>query len=403
MATEYFKKGKKASLLTFTLKPFWWFIRSYFIKGGILDGYSGFLISMISAHSNFLKFIKLKQLYKDNIDKSRYKSIIISRTDSIGDVVLTLPLAGILKSVFPEVKIYFMGCSYTEPIINACSNIDSFINWNELQKLSKPEKVAFFKSLHADAIIHVFPKSAITKLAYQSKIPMRIGTSHRFHPWLYCNKIVALGRRSSKLHEAQLNIKLLKPLGIKTDFSINEIWKFFGLTQSSLPEFESLIQKNKFNLILHPKSKGSAREWGLDNYGKLIELLPNQKFNIFISGTNDEKIALQPLIEKYKDSVTDITGKMSLENFIKFIGLADGLVAASTGPLHIASALGKHAIGLYAPMRPIHPGRWSPIGINARALVINKVCSKCRNTGDCECIRAIEPAQVANLLMKLSK
>jgi ADP-heptose:LPS heptosyltransferase len=94
---------------------------------------------------------------------------------------------------------------------------------------------------------------------------------------------------------------------------------------------------------------------------------------------------------------------MSLENFIKFIGLADGLVAASTGPLHIASALGKHAIGLYAPMRPIHPGRWSPIGINARALVINKNCSKCRNTGDCECIRAIEPEQVARLLMKLSK
>ena len=30
-----------------------------------------------------------------------YRKIIISRTDSIGDVVLTLPLAGLLKKYYP--------------------------------------------------------------------------------------------------------------------------------------------------------------------------------------------------------------------------------------------------------------------------------------------------------------
>ncbi len=36
-------------------------------------------------------------------------NIIISRTDSIGDVVLTLPVAAVLKKYFPEIKIGFMG------------------------------------------------------------------------------------------------------------------------------------------------------------------------------------------------------------------------------------------------------------------------------------------------------
>ena len=36
---------------------------------------------------------------------SNPKKIVISRTDSIGDVALTLPLAGILKSKYPDVRI----------------------------------------------------------------------------------------------------------------------------------------------------------------------------------------------------------------------------------------------------------------------------------------------------------
>jgi ADP-heptose:LPS heptosyltransferase len=44
------------------------------------------------------------------------------------------------------------------------------------------------------------------------------------------------------------------------------------------------------------------------------------------------------------------------------------LVAASTGPLHIASAVGIHAIGLYPSKRPMHPGRWMPLGGNASYL-----------------------------------
>ena len=45
-------------------------------------------------------------------------------------------------------------------------------------------------------------------------------------------------------------------------------------------DFKSLIDPQKFNLILHPKSKGSAPEWGLNNFEKLIRLLPKDKFKI---------------------------------------------------------------------------------------------------------------------------
>ncbi|RYG01290.1 MAG: glycosyl transferase family 9, partial [Chitinophagaceae bacterium] len=41
------------------------------------------------------------------------ENIIISRTDSIGDVVLTLPMAKIIKQQFPDCRIAFLGKEYT--------------------------------------------------------------------------------------------------------------------------------------------------------------------------------------------------------------------------------------------------------------------------------------------------
>jgi heptosyltransferase III len=324
------------------------------------------------------------------------KKLIISRTDSIGDVILTLPAAGLMKKHHPGIIIYFIGRSYTQPIIEACENIDEFVNWDIVLALSAKEQVDFFRSLEADAIVHVFPDSRIAKLAFKSHIPSRVGTSHRLYHWLYCNRIMALGRKNSPWHETQLNLQLFRPFGAEKNYPLDTISVLYGLN-NVLPlngELLELIDKTKFNLILHPKSKGSAREWGVNNFEKLIDILPKGKFKIFITGTIDDRKLLTSLLCRYKDEVVDLTGKMSLAELISFIREADGLVAASTGPLHIASALGKVAIGLYAPMRPIHPGRWAPIGRRANYLVIEKKCDKCRHGNHCECMLAIKPIDV---------
>jgi ADP-heptose:LPS heptosyltransferase len=58
-------------------------------------------------------------------------------------------------------------------------------------------------------------------------------------------------------------------------------------------------------------------------------------------------------------------GKLSLPELISFLNKAHFVVAASTGPLHIASALGRNTVGLYSPRKPIWPRRWAPIGKHA--------------------------------------
>ncbi len=332
------------------------------------------------------------------------KRLIICRTDSIGDVILTLPTAGLMKKLHPGLKIYFIGRSYTAPLITACEHVDEFIDWDVLSKCSDQEKTAYFKALQADAIVHVFPNKELARIAYRCKIPLRVGTSHRFHHWLYCNRLIHVGRKRSPLHEAQLNCRLFRPLGVEASPTLNELAHLMGLTESDELDttFARWLNPSRFNVILHPKSKGSAREWGLDNFSELIRALPKERYKIFISGSAEDGLAMQTHLRMWGSDVTDITGKMSLSQFIAFINKADGLVAASTGPLHIAAALGKVAVGLFAPMRPIHPGRWSPLGPRAGFLVLDKQCQLCRHDNRCACIESIKPADVILKLEQLN-
>ncbi len=127
--------------------------------------------------------------------------------------------------------------------------------------------------------------------------------------------------------------------------------------------------EGKKRIILHPKSQGSAVEWGSRNFSNLIESLDREDVELVITGTQKEFELVRDDLPFNQANVKNLMGQMSLQELIAFVNSADGLVAASTGPLHIAAALGIRAVGLYTPQEPMHPGRWAPLGTNSIALV----------------------------------
>lgn len=329
------------------------------------------------------------------------RTVIISRTDAIGDVVLTLPVAGVLKELYPDARVLFLGRSYTKEVIGASRHIDGFLDWDEWKKMSPAEAVQAMAATGADTIIHVFPSKPIARLAQRANIAVRIGTRNRIYHWWTCNRLVKLSRRHSPLHEAQLNLQLLKPLRAKDLYTLEEIATYYGLTPLAQlpPEIAALPDPGRFNLVLHPKSRGSAREWGLDNFRELIRLLPQEHFKIFITGTAGEGRMVQSLFTEFP-FLTDLTGRLTLGQLISFLSRADGLVAASTGPLHLAAAAGIHAMGIYPPIRPMHPGRWAPIGPKVRVFVKEGDCEDCRRSGDCHCVREIPAGMLQDYLRR---
>ena len=332
------------------------------------------------------------------------RHIIISRTDSIGDVVLTLPMAGILKERFPHCKISFLGKTYTKSIIERSPYVDSFINYDEYKK--EPNLLlSYIRDNEVDVFLHVFPDKQIAKLAKSARVKYRVGTSHRYFHWLNCNYRVDLSRKNSDKHESQLNIELLSVFGINQTYDLLNLARYvYPQELKTAKVLFDLIDKDRFNLIIHPLSQGSAREWGLDNYLSLAESLNEKEFKVFVSGTKTDGDLIRKnslLLESKK--IVDITGLFTLEEFINFIDSSDGLLACSTGPLHLSGVLNKHSMGFFAPMRPIHSGRWMPLGEKIKIFEKNKTCFDCKKGGLCRCIQDISVGKVQKYLEGIKK
>ena len=282
-------------------------------------------------------------------------SIAISRTDSIGDVIVTLPLCGFIKKYSPQTRITFIGRSYTQAIVEACPYVDEFVNFDKRAE----------SNLKAEACVFAFPDAEVMKWVKAQGVQKRIATGSRIASWKYANDRVFFSRKNSDLHESQLNFHLLYSFGVKDIPSLEEIRAWHVLK----PQVESPVQlePNKRSVVFHMLSKGSALNWSLQQYQELAALLPEADFNIYITGTEEEGVRIRQGFQ-FDEHIIDVSGKLSLPQLIAFISSCDTLVAASTGPLHIASAVGIRAIGLYPSKRPMHPGRWMPLGAKATYL-----------------------------------
>jgi glycosyltransferase involved in cell wall biosynthesis len=58
-AAQAFRDGRKAGVIELVFRPWWRFVRSYFVQLGILDGMHGFVLCTLQSFGVFLKYARL--------------------------------------------------------------------------------------------------------------------------------------------------------------------------------------------------------------------------------------------------------------------------------------------------------------------------------------------------------
>jgi heptosyltransferase III len=337
---------------------------------------------------------------KTSIDLSG-KRIVISRTDSIGDVMLTLPMVAWLKTAYPTCHITFLCRNYTAPIVQCYEGIDAVLRLESIEELPLPARVSFIAQHAFEAVIHVFPRKELAALFKKAKVPSRVGTSHRGYHILTCNIRPNFSRKRSGFHESQLNFELLKPFGVEELPSFEQLnaWtEHLTIPEAALPaEIQSALDGSEKAVVLHPKSQGSAREWPIGNYMELAKKLAQENRTVLFTGTEKEGLLFRDLIPEHP-LIINTTGKLNIEQLLFLLKQVDALVACSTGPLHLAGFMGKRAIGLFSPKIPIHPGRWRALGKRSVAVVYDENCPTCKAKKPCDCIEKIPVSTVLDHL-----
>lgn len=323
------------------------------------------------------------------------RKILICQNAHVGDLITTLPLAYLIKQHWPNCHITFLYSKYTVDACKLATDIDDFIIWESIKNTPIATLAKQIMKYKFDAIIHVRSNHFISKAAYRAKIKLRIGQGKRLYQRLYLNRRQSSTRHVCDLHASQINLKLLAPLGLPIIYQRSRLTSMIRLQRPDLPsKIKKYLDPQKLNIILHPFSNKSGREWPLDYFFQLVHQLNLSKYHLIITGSSAEGERLQDTPLNNPKYVTNLCGKTSLTELFTLLAYADGIVVSGTGPLHMAAALGTRCLGLFPCKTRIDKTHWGAIGKQATSIDANRQCLGNYSNTDCACMRALTPKMV---------
>jgi len=328
------------------------------------------------------------------------ENLLIVRTDRIGDVVLSLPLAGLVKKHFPECKVTFLVREYTKTLVEEHPYIDEIIILKEEDgKVSVKENINSLKEKHFDVSIVVYPTFTTSLILFFAKIKKRIGTGYRWYSFLF-NKKVYEHRKYAEKHELEYNVNLLKEIDIKEEILSGTVNFDLRINNNNQEKIKSLLISEKINeddklVIMHPGSGGSSVDLPAEKMIELTKMLSEvDDLKIFITGNSSEKELCDKLI--VKETVVNLAGKLNLSELKSLLNRADIFISNSTGPIHIAAALGKFIVGFYPKILACSPQRWGPFTDKKAIFSPTIDCNNCTRE-QCEkldCMNSIDIGRV---------
>jgi heptosyltransferase-2 len=333
---------------------------------------------------------------------SDLKKVLIIRTDRLGDAILSTPVATAIKECHPQAEVCMLVNSGIADIIRVHLDIDDIIVDDLTYESSKPKGLfqlsEELRARNFDAAIVLHPTFRLTAALFLARIPWRVGTGFRWYSFLF-NKRHFEHRKDSQKHELDYNLNLAASIGAR----LNRVEFRFQIpraVQNKISQFlvERDLRNGHPNIIIHPGSGGSARDWRPECFGQLAQQLINTLgANVFITGSKNEKHLEQTILRLTQNQPIPMTGKLSLLELGALMQEADLFISNSTGPLHLAVALGMPVIGLYCPIRTCRPERWGPYGQSKNVIMSQKEdCNKCLNQKPryCSCMDNITVEQV---------
>lgn len=293
------------------------------------------------------------------------KRILVSRTDKIGDLVLSIPSFFMLHKMYPEAEIIVLVRKYNYDIVKNLPYISRVIKIDDYTQRELEEKIPYFK---ADVFIALYNDGFISKLAKKSGAKIKIGPYSKLSSFFAFNKGVYQKRSKSIKNEAEYNLDLIKKLNPKRYSEVFEINTEIILKQENrdvAEKFYERIEKGNKVLVINPFMGGSAKNLTNDQYISLIKkiLSRNEKLEIILTVHIDDEIEAEKLSEKIASNRIHIFANCGeLLNSAAIIEKSDLYLGGSTGPTHIAGALKKKIVSIYPALKTQSITRWGIFG-----------------------------------------
>lgn len=271
---------------------------------------------------------------------------LISRTDAMGDLIISLPLVERILSREPGAEIHFLVRDYAAPILHAHPGIAAtHLRGTDLEL--KP----LLERLRPDVVLNLGHRDrAVIVAAKEAKVPIRVARARGLDQIRSATHLLWKGRFGSGRHEAQNALDFLAPFG----------WAGGCPPLPRLFLTEEERSRGEADLMAFPRPRLGIVQRGSGAGAHPSKAWWERAGSVFRTA-GWHPVVLAP-IESCEIPETDLRGLMAR------LAACDAVISPSTGPAHLAAALGVPLLALMG-LRPNHsPDRWAPMG--ARVQII---------------------------------
>ena len=300
--------------------------------------------------------------------------ILIVQTGFLGDVILSTPVIGALRRLYPEAELWFLTTPQAAELLRRDPALTGVIVFDKSGaekgirgslKLSKKLRSMGFSRAYS---IHKSFRTAWILAA--ARIPRRIGFSDAKGSWLYHERV----DRPQNEHEVR------RALSIVSGIAEDEELRLFPPAKSELSE-ECAVLGTGYTVVV-PGSVWATKRWKASGYHECVAALVARGEEVVVLGASSERAAAEEVSKGLR--VWNLAGRTSLPELLYIISKARTVICNDSMALHIASAFKVPTVTVFCATSPKFGfGPW-----RNSAEVVERVglyCKPCRRHGSMQC------------------
>ncbi len=339
-----------------------------------------------------------------------FQNILVVNVNWLGDVIFSLPIFKALKTAYPNARIACLAPPRVKNILENVPEINEVIVYDERGRhsgfLAKLRLIDDIRRRRFDIAFLLHRSLTRALFVFLAAIPERVGYDTKGRGFLLTHKVKPKAD-VNRIHRSDYYLQVIESYGIKV---VERSYRL-GVDANSLIRVNQILNINHvgpddFLIVVNAGGNWDLKRWPPENFAKLIDGIYGQQLGkVVIPGASQDKMLAEQISNMTKHKPVVLAGQTTLNELAALFKRANLMVAADTGPLHLANAVGAKVIGLFGPTRPEVTG--PRVGANAVVLQRDVVCNRapCYYL-DCPanvCMRAITVEDVLDEIKRLRR
>ncbi|MCP3177564.1 glycosyltransferase family 9 protein [Desulfuromonas sp. KJ2020] len=285
------------------------------------------------------------------------KSLCILRLSALGDVTHVLPTLRTLQQHWPQCHITWVIGKTEASLVNDIPGVE-FIIFDKSQGLKAYRELhKKLKNRRFDVLLHMQAalRASLASLLISADIRLGFDRARATNgQWLFTNARIAPLKRQ---HVLDGFLEFAKALGLEPGTLCWDI----PIPPEARESADRMLPDEPF-LVINPCSSVRARNWrnwSVESYAAVINhAFETHGLHTVLTGgpAVNEKAYAEAIVTACRHTPVNLVGRTTLKQMLAVLDKAAVVIAPDTGPAHMANALGKKVIGLYATSNPERTG-----------------------------------------------